>query len=99
MADLLERGMLEVGASFSQAAPSFVREKDGALRLIFDTRASNAAFAELDYAPLAAAQALGSIELPVGERPCVAQGDVTRCSYQFLLPVHLLEAFGAPPAP
>eukprot|EP00959_Pyramimonas_sp_CCMP1952_P295384 6178127-Pyramimonas_sp.AAC.1 len=68
--------MLEVGASFSQVAPFFVYKKDGALRLIFDTRASNTEFAEPDYAPLAAAQALGSIELQAGGRLFVAQGDV-----------------------
>ncbi|CAK0806514.1 unnamed protein product, partial [Prorocentrum cordatum] len=99
LADLLERDMLEVGTSFSQVAPFFVYKKDGTLRLIFDTRASNAEFAEPDYVPLAAAQALGNIELQAGERLFVAQGDVTCCFYQFLLPVHLREAFGLPPVP
>ncbi|CAK0855849.1 unnamed protein product, partial [Prorocentrum cordatum] len=99
LADLLERDMLEVGASFSQVAPFFVYKKDGTLRLIFDTRASNTEFAEPDYVPLAAAQALGNIELQAGERLFVAQGDVTCCFYQFLLPVHLREAFGLPPVP
>ncbi|CAK0874888.1 unnamed protein product [Prorocentrum cordatum] len=99
LADLLERDMLEVGTSFSQVAPFFVYKKDGALRLIFDTRASNTEFAEPDYVPLAAAQALGNIELQAGGRLFVAQGDVTCCFYQFLLPVHLREAFGLPPVP
>ncbi|CAK0899549.1 unnamed protein product, partial [Prorocentrum cordatum] len=85
LADLLERDMLEVGTSFSQVAPFFVYKKDGALRLIFDARASNTA--------------LGSIELQAGERLFVAQGDVTCCFYQFFLPVHLREAFGLPPVP
>ena len=73
--------MLEVGASFSQVAPFFVHKKDSTLRLIFDTRISNASFTDPDYVPLASAQALGAVELPEGERLFIAQGDVTCCFY------------------
>ncbi|CAK0856952.1 unnamed protein product, partial [Prorocentrum cordatum] len=69
------------------------------LRLIFDARVSNAMFSDPDCVPLAAAQALASVEVPPGERLFVAQGDVACCFCGFLLPPHLRDAFGLPPVP
>eukprot|EP00959_Pyramimonas_sp_CCMP1952_P397371 8326137-Pyramimonas_sp.AAC.1 len=56
-------------------------------------------FTDPDCVPLAAAQALAALEVPARERLFVAQGGVTCCFYQFLLPAHLREAFGLPPVP
>ena len=52
---LWDRGMLITKTAIKVCGPFFVTKKDGSLRLILDTRDSNALFAEPPYTPLASA--------------------------------------------
>ncbi|CAK0803561.1 unnamed protein product [Prorocentrum cordatum] len=99
LSELLSAGIIErasEGSIIERAGIFFVPKKDSSLRLIFDTRRSNAHFQDPPYTLLASGEALANLEVDAAEGVAVASGDVECCFYQYELPSWARAFFGLP---
>ncbi|CAK0911836.1 unnamed protein product, partial [Prorocentrum cordatum] len=99
LSELLSAGIIEraaEGSIIERAGIFFVPKKDSSLRLIFDTRRSNAHFQDPPYTLLASGEALANLEVDAAEGVAVASGDVECCFYQYELPAWARAFFGLP---
>ena len=91
---LLERGLVELQTGGkSYLGVSFVKKKNGKIRLIFDTRIVNCLFVDPPKTKLPSAAALTSIESVPGEPLYFAGGDIDNAFYRFEAPVIAREFF------
>ncbi|CAK0823013.1 unnamed protein product, partial [Prorocentrum cordatum] len=97
--ELLSAGIIEravEGSIIERAGIFFVPKKDSSLRLIFDTRRSNAHFQDPPYTLLASGEALANLDVDAAGGIAVASGDVECCFYQYELPPWARAFFGLP---
>ncbi len=99
LSDLFDLGAIEPCSSASvreRAGLFFVSKKDSQLRLIWDTRRSNAHFETPAFTALPSGESLAALEVGPGERLHAVSADVECCFYQFGIPPWLRPYFGLP---
>ncbi len=96
--ELYDLGAVEPAPTVREVAGLFfVRRKDDKLRMIWDTRRSNAHFSPPPWCPLPSGEALACIESSGDLKLTAPSADVSVCFYQYQLPEHLRGYFCLPP--